>query len=404
MNKTININRLEGINERIRILSIFILCFQGFGIRIFQGVFSGAIVLWMIVLLILNWHTLSQMPKKIWIALSSIILFSILFDFVKGAQTQYYLYCAWISGVIVMSNYINAKYSFVSDLSKFTNFCMWYSLVHIPIMFLFKEFIFKTSFGMSPSTFMYLLYFNNSETLLPYRIQGFCWEPSCWNLLLNINLLLAFYLNKSKSYIAFNIIAILFVFSTTGLMTMLGVIAMSTLILKGFKVRFVILGIIALLIVAPFVINEFNQKMGTGSGVARQGDLAIAAAVIQEHPWVGVDPKTITSNPIAIRAREETWDVSGDYEGYMEQGMINSFAALIVKWGVPLFLIIIICLFKTPLFNDKVLSICFAFTLCLVLNGTPIANTGFFYMFVLSNILMRNKNKGLFRKNETIKY
>ena len=43
-------------------LSMGILCFQGFGIRIFSGVMEGAIVLWLLVLALLNWRYVERVP------------------------------------------------------------------------------------------------------------------------------------------------------------------------------------------------------------------------------------------------------------------------------------------------------------------------------------------------------
>lgn len=47
-------------------LSMGILCFQGFGIRIFEGVMEGAIVLWLMVLTIMNWRYVRLVPSSYW--------------------------------------------------------------------------------------------------------------------------------------------------------------------------------------------------------------------------------------------------------------------------------------------------------------------------------------------------
>ena len=52
--------------ENQLVLSIGILCFQGFGLRIFEGVMQGAIVLWLIVLVLLNWRYAKYVPISYW--------------------------------------------------------------------------------------------------------------------------------------------------------------------------------------------------------------------------------------------------------------------------------------------------------------------------------------------------
>ena len=133
--------------------------------------------------------------------------------------------------------------------------------------------------------------------------------------------------------------------------------------------------------------------MDSGSGQSRVGDFAITLAVMNNSPWLGVDLDNITSNVIAMKARSESWNVSGDYSGYMDQGMVNSFASLFVEWGIPLSILILSGLFATPLIKDVKLKILFFLTLVGVIIGTPITRTGFFYLFPFSCLLMSKLTK-----------
>lgn len=47
-------------------------------------------------------------------------------------------------------------------------------------------------------------------------------------------------------------------------------------------------------LVGPIVYSNVSEKLETGSGNARVGDFAIATAVMQEHPWVGIDIENLT--------------------------------------------------------------------------------------------------------------
>lgn len=382
-------------DDNKRVLSLGILCFQGFGIRIFEGVIPGAITLWTFVLLFLNWKNVKSMPIGRWWILVGIVVFYCLFCKVKGTDPVLFIFAAWTSAFIVLSAYWKGQNSFILDLSRLGRFCMWYSLLHIPIMLFLKGYLITTSFGMHPKTFLYLFYFNAGEGFMGLpRIQGFCWEPSCWNLLLNINLVFTLYFKRPIKELLLSILAIVSIMATTGLVVMIGVLFVYYILFTTRKkaIRTIFISGLIFIILVPFVYGELQEKLSTGSGNARVGDFAIAAAVLKSSPLLGADLDNISTNRIAIKARINAWTSEGDYEGYMEQGMVNSFAALIVEWGFVLFVIIIILLMKSPLFNDKKLRIVFLVALLGVLMGTPIARTGFFYMFVFSSLICRNNN------------
>lgn len=372
--------------------SLFILIFQGFGLRIFDGTFNGAIGIWLIVLLLINKSYLTRVPVSYWLSSIAVALFYVIFNVVKGATVQSWVVVALLSACVALCRYFNNVSSFILDLRKLAKFCMYYDLLHIPIMLFLNQYIISTDLGMEPKTFLYLFWFNNMVSDFGLnRIQGFCWEPSCWNLLLNINLLLALYFKESKLYIVASIIAVMSTFSTTGMVTMVIIIALYYLINleKGKLIRTMVTGGLMLAVIGPFVYEEFSSKMESGSGQTRGGDLAIAFVVMKENPIMGEDIDHITELSYAMNARSEYWTSQGDYEGYMNQGFVNSFAGLMVEWGLPIFLCIILLAFRTNMFEDKKVRFMFITTLFLVLMGTPIARTGFFYMFPLSALLIK---------------
>lgn len=381
--------------KNFRALSLGILCFEGFGIRIFDGVFNGAIVLWTIVLFCLNIRYIVKMSNIYWLKVVCVFVFYIVFCQIKDVAPATWLCAAWLSAAICIAPYISdASLSFVDDIRKLAKFCMYYSLLHIPIMLLANDFLIKTSFGMHPKTFLYLFYFNFQEGLWGMnRIQGFCWEPSCWNLLLNINLVMVLYFKESKKTIVLSVLSILSIMSTTGLITMSVIFVLHLLLqAKEKKINKVIpLFLLFFILVFPLVLNDYENKMESGSGQARLGDFAIASAVLAEHPLLGDDLDNITKNVAAMRARQNVWTSKGDFEGYMKQGMVNSFAALLVEWGIPLFFVIIWMAIKSPIIKDGKLRFVYTAVFFIVLMGTPIARTGFFYMLPLSTYLMPSK-------------
>lgn len=379
-------------------LSMGILCFQGFGIRIFDGVFNGAIALWLIVLTVLNWKYVMRVPVSYWGKMVGVVLSYYLFSLVKGISVEPFLIVAWASSAVVLTPYYLRQANFVMVMKRLTRFCMYYCLCHIPIMILFKNNLITTSFGMNPRTFLYLFYFNGADgggfAGMP-RIQGFCWEPSCWNLLLDLNLAFALCFKEKRSVIIASIFAIVSIMSTTGLMVMAIIVTLyyiSNMKLKKAVQTSVVLALFAV-IVGPIIYNNVSKKLESGSGNARVGDFAIATAVLKEHPLVGIDTENLTKNMLVMNAREAAWTSTGDKQGYMEQGMVNSFAALFCEWGAPITLVIFALMFKSPLIGDKKLKLLYMVAVLCVLMGSPISKTGFFYMYAFSTFLFKKQLK-----------
>lgn len=388
--------------ENRLVLSLGILCFQGFGIRIFSGVMQGAIVLWLVILIILNKKYIRYIPVGYWLKVACIVFLYFLFCTLKGVTCASYLIVAWLSMAIVLTPYYLRQANFVGIMRKLTRFCMYYSLCHVPIMLLFKSAITTTPFEMHPKTFLYLFFFNEDEGFAGMnRIQGFCWEPSCWNLLLDLNLLFTLYFKEKKIKVLLAIASIVTIMSTTGLVVMSVIICLNYMLnLKGkqmIKACFAIL--IFFSVLGPFVYSNVTTKLESGSGNARLGDFAIASAVIEEHPFVGIDMEHLTSNILVVNARENAWTSSGDKQGYMEQGMTNSFAALFVQWGVPITILFFVLMFCMPLIEQRKLKHLFIIVVLSVLMGTPIANTGFFFMFIFSTILIQKRKSYVIVKN-----
>ena len=372
-----------------------ILCFQGFGLRIFEGVLEGAIALWLIVLCILNINFIKKTPLKYWMKVFTIVLLYFIFCYIKEVDYVPFLIVAWLSSAVVLTRYRVKTQNFIDDMRKLTRFCMYYSLLHIPVMLIFNSMIITTNFNMTPKTFLYLFWFNVEEGIFGInRIQGFCWEPSCWNLLLDFNLVFSLFYKEKFSTIILSILAIISITSTTGIVVM-GIILCSYFILSLNKknlIKSILTFSILYVVLAPFIYNELQDKVNSTSGSTRVGDFAIAAAIIKESPLLGADLDNITKNIHAIKARQEIWGIQGgDFEGYMENNMVNSFAALFVEWGFPITLIIFIAMYNTPLVENKKLRFLLLITLLSVLMGTPIARTGFFYLFSFSTLLIHKE-------------
>lgn len=384
-------------NKQIwRLVSLFILVFEGFGIRLLEGVIPSPISFWTALLLILNSRTVFRMPIKSWGLLAGFIVFYLSFCLLKGVTPKPFLIAGWLSAFFVLSNYYSNKNSFFEDLYKFTRICVYYSLLHIPILFIGRNALMTVDFGLSMKTFYYLFYYSIDEMGVfgLNRITGFCWEPSCWNCLLNINIALSLMLNKKKEALL-GIIANIFVFSTTGMMTMfVAILGFFFLFSSQKRIRMIFLLGALLAIIAPLIFGNFEDKIDSGSGATRIGDFYVAQYVVQTSPLFGADLDNITSNQGAMKAKYMNWGLSAaaidQYEGV---GMANAFAGLFVEWGLLVPLCLFYMMFISPLFPEKKNAILVSAVLLAVLMGTPIARTGFFYMFPLSSLFLMGKKQ-----------
>ena len=390
-----------------RILSLFILVFEGFGIRILDDVIPSPISFWTALLFIINFRSIRKLPIKTWLTLFAFFAFYIVFSLLKGVTPNFFLLAAWFSAFFVLSNYYDGKANFAEDFYRFTKYCVIYSLLHFPIIILAKDFLIPIQYELEMKTFMYLFYYAGAvnETLGLNRTQGFCWEPSCWNCLLNMNLALSLSLNKKRADIILCAIAIFLVFSTTGFVTMLFIFGTYfALYLRKLSIRSALIIAAILLIILPVAISNIENKLTTGSGATRYGDFFVALYVVQNSPLLGGDLNNITSDAGAMMAKADNWGQSAEsLRLYDEVGMTNAFAALFVEWGLIVTCVVLYMMFASPFFPTKRVAILVSSALLVVLMGTPIARTGFFYLFPLSTLIIKKKAYGInFNSNSNI--
>lgn len=380
-----------------RTISLFVLIFSGMGVRLFSTI-PGRIFIFAIILYFLNYREVKRLKPDIWGKFIIIVLLYFLFNIIKGTEPFYPMIIGWLSALFTLSPYINGCDRFVADLYRLTNFCVIYSLLHVILQLLFSPFIIKTGIPMEPKTFLYLFYYNRLQVWGGLnRIQGFCWEPSNWNLLLNMNLVIALTYKDSYKKILLNVLAIITVMSTTGIVVMFCVMIIYYLFYYSRSKLLRLLVTVVLFISFGGIVNEvLTSKLSNASGNARFADFFVAYVVAKESPLFGADVDNISRNPIASIAREEAWEGEGPIDqGLMErEGMVNSFAQLTIEWGIPLTILFLWLLFKCPLFYENKTRYLFMIMILMVLMGTPISRTGFFCMFIMSSVFIHRRDDG----------
>ncbi len=376
-----------------RVFSIFILIFEGMGVKLFPDL-PGRILVFTFILLLINYKDVKKLDWRIWRKFFIIVLFYIAFNLLKGTEPFYPMIFGWLSAIFTMAPYFNGCDRFEEDLYQLTKFCVYYSLLHVVIQVFFKPFIMQTTIPMQPKTLFYLFYYNREEVFGGLnRIQGFCWEPSNWNLLLNMNLVMVLFKKKNIMNLLITVLAIISVMSTTGIVVMFAIVLLYFLFFtKEHKRRNFIIGTMVFIIFGSLTLDVLLTKLANASGAARYGDFITAVDVLSHSPILGADVDKIADNPIAIGARISAWDAEGSMEGYMErEGLVNSFAQLFIEFGLPIGLLHVFMMFKFNLIKNKSLRIMLVLAILMVIMGTPISRTGFFYLFILTPILYPHK-------------
>jgi hypothetical protein len=369
------------------------------GVRIFNEI-PGRIAIFTFVLFLINRKEVLRMKPKVWRSFFYVIGIYLLFSLIKEAKPWTPYIFAWSSALFTMSSYINGCPYFTEDLYRLSKFSVIYSLLHVIIQLLLPPLVTQTHLPMTPKTFLYLFYYNREGGILWLnRIQGYCWEPSNWNLVLNTNLALCLYLNKPFKEIFLAILAVICVMSTTGIVVMACTLLLYYLIFSEMsKLRRIIIIAFGVLLLGGFASTELSNKLSSSSGEARNADFYAATAIVQQNPILGADMNNIENNKYVILARSLSME-EGEFSdpGLMErEGFVNSFASLFVEFGTPLAFLILYALVRSPIFGDKKLSLFYSLVVMLVIMGTPISRTGYFFMYVLSFFLMpRKKKKGI---------
>lgn len=369
-----------------RVFTLFLVCLSSFGLQFF----SGAGNFWFILIFLLNLRYITHIPMVYVLRILLVILFCFVFFFAKGMIMELWLVRGWLIVLLLITIYKDQLAAFAVDFSKLAEWSSYYSLLHIPVYLLFGT----TNWGNTYTTF-HLFYYNKADTFLGIpRIQGFAWEPSCWSYLLIVNLIFVLFRRESKEKVFLALLAILFCNSTTVIMSTAVVIAVHLWL--SIRRNKWIIPVVFLVVVAafPFFKGRLDDKLASGSGLARISDFYILKDVLSTHPFMGGDAYHVSTNMQAFRARQRAlrdWDQDINkigYDGYYGEEMVNDLAALLVEWGIILGPFILLLYLKTPFLKEKELRLMFMAGTVAVITGTPISRTPIFFLFPLSVLIM----------------
>lgn len=396
-----NINK----TQFLRCISLGILFFSGTGFDLLN--ISGGLLIWLFVLLLINFRVLHRIMFRDLLVIA--VLCSILFVFysLKSTEIPYFLFVAIVSSYIVLLNYRthDCIEKFTSDIALLLRFYMYLTLVHIIFLFFGQSFFKDTYVNSYYRQIGYILWFVDSggpSFLNNYRLCGLAWEPGIWQMYLNLNLVLMLYFKKKFTEIILSIIAIIFTFSTTGLIIMIIVILSYFIYINTLKnIKKIIIPILIVGVLSGFIINNIKDKFqgsGATSSMVRSGDFYVGLKMLERSPFIGEDPKNTlnTSDRMILKVREENWDDSlqGDKIGYLNAEIVNGLLIFLLDFGLIVGGYLLFKTYRFNLFPNNKLRNVFISVIILSLLTEPISRTGFFFFFVLTSIILIKK-KGM---------
>ncbi|WP_198512327.1 hypothetical protein [Flavobacterium sp. 1] len=394
-------------------MSLGILFFSGTGFNILH--MSGGLIIWLLILLFLNFKNLRRVLLPDLLVITALCFILFVFYSIKSNEIPYFIFVAIVSSYIVLLNYRipNYRNKFTSDITILLKFYMYFTLLHIIFLFVGQSLFQPTYVNTYYRQIGYVLWYIDSggpSFLNNYRLCALAWEPGIWQMYLNMNLLLMFYWKKKFIEIFLSILAIIFTFSTTGIILMLFVILSYFLYIKSVKnVKAIIIPVLILLSLSTLIINNITDKFqgsGATSSMVRLGDFTLGIKMLERSPIIGEDPKKTlnSSDQMILKVREQNWDDSlqGDKTGYLSAEMVNGLFIFLLDFGLIVGGYLLYKTYSFNLFTDNKLKNIFITVIILTLLSEPISRTGFFFFFVLASIIMVQKKKNFFFKNNSL--
>lgn len=247
------------------------------------------------------------------------------------------------------------------------------------------------------NTFGYLVYYHsmiNLNTIQLFgltipRNYGLFWEPGILQLYLNILLYIVLYVKKNLKITLLTLIAILFTWSTTGLVVLsLQLIIFSLVNIKNYI--YSMLSVVLLISLSGLIIKNVDEKLtgeNAGSGYSRALDTFTVINIIKKYPALGIDlnfedfEEKLFNNTANIQ-------MEGRYESRQARAT-NALLTYYVFFGLFFGSLIVYGLYKQKLFHEKP-GIVFLI-LALSLSTEPIGLFIFPILLIVSGI-MYDKN------------
>tara|TARA_B100001750_G_C15386943_1_gene535410 strand:- start:253 stop:972 length:720 start_codon:yes stop_codon:yes gene_type:complete len=215
------------------------------------------------------------------------------------------------------------------------------------------------------------------------RNQGFFWEPGVLQIYLNLLFFLEAFLFKKNKWILFlTVLAILFCYSSTGLVLL--VIQLLFFLKSNVRKNLLLIPLLIFLMIPIVQITNLNVQdkitgEGANSALKRNIDLVQPFLLAFDHPLtgVGLDDQMY----VIEKDKYEVKNINA-YEGSFGRGTSNSITFLFAILGFPTAIFFIFCLLRQNfVINNKLL---FSIILFVSLFFEPVIFKPFFLVFLVS--------------------
>ncbi|HEY4784543.1 MAG TPA: hypothetical protein VIH57_00775 [Bacteroidales bacterium] len=312
-----------------------------------------------------------------------------------------------IGSFIFCFSYKDEPGRFFDDLRITLRLFTFQAFISIFVYILFHPFVFYLNIRAMPyySICYSFYYFLPEDGFL--RITGLFWEPGCLQLIANLYLFLCIINNARVRSLLWPAIVVICTFSTAGFI----LLSLNAIyyVLKNFKLRRMKLSIIVVLLLSigifPIVYQTVHLKLNKNlSGMIRQVNTISGLMLLINHPLVGVDMNVdaLVKNPEFNKIQEELWGINSEMLpkklGSVAGGFTNGFLGLLLKWGIPIGLLMYYLFYKSVFFPNSNVAFYFLFLFLVTNMSEALTDTSLFYVFALSTVVfgIRSQNNVLF--------
>ncbi len=233
------------------------------------------------------------------------------------------------------------------------------------------------------------------DFVLPiYRNQGVFTEPGLMGIIANIYLYIQLFEYKYKIRKCWLPIAVIFsAMSTTGFLIFViqlfvwGAKFVSSN--KGYRIKSILLVVLAFLFLLPFVYSEVNEKFTRQGGTGREYDTFMSLEIAMHNPFIGIGPD---QERYFLETRKYSVIVN-DRIRSEERGNSNGLIAILCTMGVPIALLFLYGLYKQELFNSS--RKVFFVVLCMAFFGEPNILNDFIFLILVSSVVKRKQQVAL---------
>lgn len=339
-----------------------------------------------------DWFLQFSKLKRLFFLTVFILLIAITQDTILGFASYPAVLAFILKLVLCYSTLYYYKIKRINIFSIYIKILVFLAIVSLPF-FILNQFAFLgIDYGndFTKSLFLYTSYSKeilNNETII--RNSGMFWEPGAFAGYLNLAILFIYVLNgnfsikKYKKQFSWIVIAVLTTMSTTGYLS-LALILLPIFWVNYKRVRFLVFPL-ALFIIYTFytsfdflqnkIDNQYENTLEmekTDVSNTRFGALNMDLIYIKSQPLIGngLDSKT--------RFRYHPW-ISKDI------GHGNGMSNFVASWGIPLFLIWLLTVYRFAWLTTRKISfsLFFSLLLLLMLQGEQFLNFPLFLMFFI---------------------